>query len=101
MGRRRVRGLVGLALWAAGCAAPPNPPAASSPTAARNAAPRKPRLLIVGLDGLEPRLVRDLMAQGRLPTFRRLAARGTLTGIDVREDPVKPLALVSPAAWTT
>jgi predicted AlkP superfamily phosphohydrolase/phosphomutase len=53
------------------------------------------------MDGLEPRLVRDLLAQRRLPTFRRLIARGTLAGIDVREDPVKPLAQVSPAAWTT
>lgn len=56
---------------------------------------RKARLLVVGMDGLEPRLVRDLLAQGRLPHFRRLIERGVLADIDCRP------RMVSPVAWTT
>jgi predicted AlkP superfamily phosphohydrolase/phosphomutase len=56
---------------------------------------RKARLLVVGMDGLEPRLVRDFLAQGRLPHFRRLIQRGVLADIACRQ------RMVSPVAWTT
>jgi predicted AlkP superfamily phosphohydrolase/phosphomutase len=53
------------------------------------------RLVILGLDGLSPEIASELMAQGKLPNFARLAREGTF----------KPLATtvpsVSPVAWSS
>jgi predicted AlkP superfamily phosphohydrolase/phosphomutase len=53
------------------------------------------RVVILGLDGLSPKIASELMAEGRLPNFARLAAEGTF----------KPLATtvpaVSPVAWSS
>lgn len=53
------------------------------------------RLLIVGMDGLDPKLLKGMMDAGKLPNFSRLAAQGTF----------KPLGTImppqSPVAWAT
>ena len=52
------------------------------------------RVVIVGLDGLDPGLAERYMADGKLPNFARLQAQGTFV----------PLATsypsISPAAWS-
>jgi predicted AlkP superfamily phosphohydrolase/phosphomutase len=53
------------------------------------------RVVIVGLDGLDPGLTERYMAEGKLPNFARLKAQGTFA----------PLATsypsISPAAWSS
>jgi predicted AlkP superfamily phosphohydrolase/phosphomutase len=53
------------------------------------------RVVILGLDGLSPKITAEMMAEGKLPHFARLAAEGTF----------KPLATtvpsVSPVAWSS
>ena len=36
-----------------------------------------PRVIVLGFDGLDYSLTRDLMARGRMPNFKRLADRGS------------------------
>ncbi len=62
---------------------------ATSPAAAR------PQVLVVALDGLEPTLVRELLAEGRLPNLARLIGRGTMTTIEC------VVGSTSPVVWTT
>ena len=57
---------------------------------------RRPgRVIVLGLDGLDPRAVELLVAEGRLPAFARLKAEGAFGSL--RAD----LPLVSPVLWTT
>ncbi len=54
-----------------------------------------PRVIILGFDGFDFSLTRDLMAQGRMPNFSRVAARG---GFGPLGSSIPPQ---SPVAWTT
>ncbi len=57
---------------------------------------RSPRpLIVVGIDGATWDVIDPMMARGELPTFRRLAGRGT------RADLITLLPLSSPVVWTT
>jgi predicted AlkP superfamily phosphohydrolase/phosphomutase len=87
---RRAAALALLALQL-GCRAEAPPPQ-PRPTPA---GPRRARLLVVGMDGLEPTLVRRFLAEGRLPHLRGLIERGTFTEINCDE------RWVSPVAWTS
>ena len=53
------------------------------------------RVVVVGLDGLDPRRVRKLMDEGRLPNFKQLADQGTFTALGTTLPPI------SPVAWST
>jgi predicted AlkP superfamily phosphohydrolase/phosphomutase len=53
------------------------------------------RVVVIGLDGFDPRMARDLMAQGRLPHLKRLAERGTFAPLDTA------CPSISPVAWST
>jgi predicted AlkP superfamily phosphohydrolase/phosphomutase len=53
------------------------------------------RLLVLGMDGLDPRLMGKLMEEGQLPAFAQLKAQG---GFRVLGTTVPPL---SPVAWST
>ncbi|MSR58079.1 MAG: nucleotide pyrophosphatase [Planctomycetaceae bacterium] len=53
------------------------------------------RVVVVGLDGLDPQRVRKLIAQGRMPNFQQLAETGTLTELATTLPPI------SPVAWST
>lgn len=62
----------------------------------RNLAGRKAgRVVVVGLDGMDPVLTEKYMAQGLLPNFSRLAEEGTFSRLGTTTPPV------SPVAWST
>jgi predicted AlkP superfamily phosphohydrolase/phosphomutase len=54
-----------------------------------------PRVIVLGFDGLDFGLTRDLMAQGRLPNFSKLAAEGMFAPLGTS------LPAQSPVAWST
>ena len=56
---------------------------------------RQPRVLVLGLDGVDPRVVDLLMSEGKLPSFARLRQQGAYAPLRSR----KPL--LSPVVWTT
>jgi predicted AlkP superfamily phosphohydrolase/phosphomutase len=53
------------------------------------------RAIVLGLDGLDPKIVRALMAHGRLPNFKKLAALGGL------RDLATTMPALSPVAWSS
>ncbi len=57
--------------------------------------PRVDRAVIVGLDGLDPRILRRLMERGELPTFSRLAELGS------QDELATTCPAMSPVAWST
>lgn len=56
------------------------------------------RLVVLGIDGLDSRIVRKLVEQGKLPTFARLYREGATGTVRNSELGVPP---VSPPIWTT
>ena len=50
------------------------------------------RVVILGLDGLDPGRVRELMRKGELPNFRALAATGTFSELQSTCPPMSPVA---------
>jgi predicted AlkP superfamily phosphohydrolase/phosphomutase len=54
-----------------------------------------PRVIVLGFDGLDYGLTRDLMAQGRLPNFSKVAAEGMFAPLGTALPPQ------SPVAWST
>ena len=54
-----------------------------------------PRVLLIGVDGVDPAIVERLVAAGRLPTFARLQREGAYGALRSREP------LLSPLVWTT
>jgi len=57
--------------------------------------PLAERVVILGLDGLEPTLVERFMKQGRLPNLKALAEEGTYQTLATTTPPL------SPVAWAT
>jgi predicted AlkP superfamily phosphohydrolase/phosphomutase len=53
------------------------------------------RVIVLGIDGLDYQVTRDLMADGRMPNFAALAARGQFTALGTSTPPQ------SPVAWST
>ena len=53
------------------------------------------RVIVLGIDGLDYQLTRDLIAQGRMPNVAKLAARGTFAALGTSTPPQ------SPVAWST
>jgi predicted AlkP superfamily phosphohydrolase/phosphomutase len=53
---------------------------------------RRGRVLILAFDGLDPRIVRGLMAQDRLPSFARVASEGSFEAIASSTPPQTPVA---------
>jgi len=51
-----------------------------------------PRLLMLGFDGLDPRLCKQLMAAGKLPHFSSLAATGSFMPLATSTPPQSPVA---------
>src|SRR5205814_9906543 len=56
----------------------------------------RPKLVILGFDGMDPRLVRKWMDQRKLPNLKKLADRGG--GVQTLETTHSPVA---PSAWAT
>jgi predicted AlkP superfamily phosphohydrolase/phosphomutase len=53
------------------------------------------RLIVVGLDGQDPRLTDRFMAEGKLPNFKKLAEQGTYSRL------LTTYPSVSPVAWSS
>lgn len=84
---------LGGALAASGQPKPAGPATAAPGVSAPGASP--PRVLLIGIDGADPRIIDRLIAAGKLPTFRRLRREGAF-------GPLRSLEpLLSPVVWTT
>ena len=53
------------------------------------------RLIVLGIDGMDPHLLREYMQRGEMPNFARLAQRGGFTELATTFPPQ------SPVAWST
>jgi predicted AlkP superfamily phosphohydrolase/phosphomutase len=53
------------------------------------------RVVVLGLDGLDPGLAMKLMREGRLPNFQKLAEKGVFRPLDTSNPSI------SPVAWST
>ena len=84
----RVRGLTRLAAAAAVMAT------LASGCGARHVVTGR-RVIVLGIDGFDYHLARDLMARGRLPHLSALAATGTFNALATSTPPL------SPVAWST
>ena len=50
------------------------------------------RVLVLGIDGMDPRLAQTLMDAGRMPNFSQLAARGSFAPLGTSMPPQSPVA---------
>ncbi|MDA0832546.1 MAG: alkaline phosphatase family protein [Planctomycetota bacterium] len=50
------------------------------------------RVIVLGLDGLDPQRVRRMIAQDRLPHLKKLADEGTFTDLGTTLPPISPVA---------
>ena len=50
------------------------------------------KVLILGFDGMDPRLVRAFLADGKLPAFRKLAEQGGFKALGTSQPPQSPVA---------
>ena len=50
------------------------------------------RVILIGLDGMDPRLAETWMAEGKLPNFSRLAAEGGFRRLSTTHPPLSPVA---------
>jgi predicted AlkP superfamily phosphohydrolase/phosphomutase len=50
------------------------------------------KLLVLGFDGLDPKIAEKLMREGRLPNFQRLRERGSFTELETGIPPQSPVA---------
>ena len=57
--------------------------------------PFKQKLVILGFDGMDPRLVERWMEEGKLPTFKKLAAEGGFYRLETSTSPE------SPTSWSS
>ena len=55
----------------------------------------KPKLVIIGFDGMDPDLVREYMAAGQLPNLSRVMQAGGLYELDTTVSPESPTAWAS------
>ncbi len=54
--------------------------------------PREMKVLVIGMDGLDPELTKRLLDEGRLPNFARLIARGVFSPLETSMPPQSPVA---------
>ncbi|HUU00632.1 MAG TPA: alkaline phosphatase family protein [Myxococcota bacterium] len=66
--------------------------AASWPLSSLSAAGVTPRLVILGFDGVDPRLVERWIASGHLPNLARMRKKGTLCPLGTTSPPNSPVA---------
>ena len=53
------------------------------------------RVIILGLDGMDPKLIRQWMAEGYMPNFKKLSETGTFSNIASTIPPISPVAWAS------
>ncbi|MDA1229380.1 MAG: alkaline phosphatase family protein [Planctomycetota bacterium] len=54
--------------------------------------PLASRVVVIGLDGLDPGRVRRLMSLGKMPNFQKLAETGTISDLATTLPPISPVA---------
>ena len=54
------------------------------------------KMIILGVDGLDPDLLTKFMAEGKMPNFARLAAAGIVPAFDDEHSAAKPGGMVEP-----
>ena len=89
------RWLVWHETWRASCCWWPRSCAAAAPRVAGMQRPAHDlgrRIVVLGFDGLDFNLTRDLMARGRMPHFRQVAARGGFSPLGTSIPPQSPVA---------
>jgi predicted AlkP superfamily phosphohydrolase/phosphomutase len=52
----------------------------------------RPKVLVLGFDGMDPRIARKLLEEGRMPNFQKLAEKGTFTRLESSVPPQSPVA---------
>ena len=84
--------LLGAALLLA-AAAPPSPPAPAPAPAPAPVAPRdRPGVFVLGIDGMDPVILKRLMDEGRMPQFSALAREGGFQPLGTVTPPQSPVA---------
>lgn len=53
---------------------------------------KRTRVVLIGLDGLDPRRARRLMREGRLPSLSAMAKQGTFSELRTTQPPLSPVA---------
>jgi len=59
---------------------------------AEPAARSGPKMIILGVDGMDPKLLREYIGQGRMPNLAKLAALGGFTELRTSTPPQSPVA---------
>jgi len=67
---------------------------------ARRRAPLSKKTLVIGMDGMEPKIVARMMREGRLPNFQRLAGMGGFEPVTSSVPPNSPVAWADFASGT-
>jgi predicted AlkP superfamily phosphohydrolase/phosphomutase len=52
----------------------------------------RPKVLVLGFDGMDPNIVETLIAQGKMPNFKALAERGSFSRLETSVPPQSPVA---------
>jgi predicted AlkP superfamily phosphohydrolase/phosphomutase len=52
----------------------------------------RPKVLVLGFDGMDPNIVQSMIAQGKLPNFQALAERGGFSRLETSVPPQSPVA---------
>lgn len=52
----------------------------------------KPKVVVLGIDGMDPKIVRDLMEEGMLPNLNMLSQRGSFSQMETSIPPQSPVA---------
>ena len=55
----------------------------------------KQKMVILGFDGMDPRLVEQWMAEGKLPNFQKLAGQGGFYRLGTSTSPESPVSWAS------
>lgn len=58
------------------------------------------KILLIGIDGADPRVMSELMKEGKLPNFAYLKNTGTYTALETSVSPQSPIAWASLATGT-
>ena len=53
------------------------------------------KVLVIGIDGMDPKITDKLMLEGKIPSFKKLAEQGSFINLNTSYPPQ------SPVAWTS
>jgi len=56
------------------------------------AAEQQPNVVVLGVDGMDPNLLRQFIAKGRMPNFERLMSEGSFSTLETSIPPQSPVA---------